>query len=151
MSPLCNTKKLQLRQCWLLNEIITSNFNQLDQVIVSERLSQLDYFSTSYLNITSDHKAIMVWVPNEGIVYHRSSKKTLLLTNTMKPEVAWKEKLLLKTPFQKRKKSWKNPWKRKSTEARKGKFRKRTYWVKQKKELSETWILILVGCIVAFN
>ena len=76
MSPLSNTKKLQLRQCWLLNEIITSNFNQLDQVIVSERLSQLDCFSTSYLNVTSDHKAIMVWVPNEGNCLSQKFKKT---------------------------------------------------------------------------
>ena len=50
----------------LLNEITTSNNNQLDQVIISEKLSKSNCFTTSYLNFTSDHKVIVIRVPNQG-------------------------------------------------------------------------------------
>ena len=120
MSPLCNTKKLQLRQCWLLNEIITSNFNQLDQVIVSERLSQLDCFSTSYLNVTSDHKAIMVWVPNEGNCLSQKFKENFTFDQYNETRSGLKRKATAEDTIPKKKKELKkiNPWKRKSTEAR---------------------------------
>ena len=108
------------KRCRLLNEITTSNFNQLDHVIISGKLSKLDCFSTSYLNFTSDHKTIVVRVPNEGNCLTQKFKENFTFDQYKETRSGLKRKTTTEDNIPKKKKELEkiNQRKRKSTEPR---------------------------------
>ena len=57
-----------------LNEITTSRFNQLDHILLKKDLYK-EYFCTSFLNYTSDHKVITMRLPIHSNLFSDSFKE----------------------------------------------------------------------------
>ena len=117
-------EKLELlyeeKRCRLLNEITTSNFNQLDHVIVSEELLKTDCFSTSYLNFTSDHKVVVVRVPRKSNCFSQKFKENVNFDQYKETRSGIKRKAATEDNIQTKKidSNKKIPKKRNSTEPR---------------------------------
>ena len=79
-------------RCQILKEITTDNWNQLDQVIIAKNRVKHDAFSTSYYNYTSDHKAIVVRIPNTFNLFSTGFKKVFNLDENKETRIGQKRK-----------------------------------------------------------